>query len=115
MVWNYRALWILGMVMALTAANTIYLGSTRGARDIPLDNKIKISEYSTIILPGEGLTIDLTAPEGHRVIFTDGTTTRDFRNMAGLVDLVRLSDIRAIFIEILGLLRRRDRIDPDGE
>jgi len=104
MVWQYRALWILGMILALTAANTIYLGSWQDKQNVPLNNKIKISEYSTIILPGEGITIDLTAPEGHRVIFTDGPTTRDFQFLADLTHQVRLSDLIAVATEILILV-----------
>jgi|GEM_PF-422071 len=108
MVWQYRALWILAMVLALTAANTIYLGSWQGTQNqplnIPLENKIKINQYSTIILPGEGLTIDLTAPRGSRVIFTDGTTWRDFRFLTDPTGLLHRSDIRAIAIEILTMV-----------
>jgi hypothetical protein len=102
--WHYKALWILGMVLALTAANTIYLGFPRDDRDIPLDNKIKISEYSTIILPGEGLTIDLTAPEGHRVILTDGPTKHDIQFLTYLARQLRLSDLNAVALEIVTLV-----------
>jgi hypothetical protein len=107
-VWQYRALWLLAMVLAMTAANTIYLGFWRGTQNqplnIPLENKIKINQYSTIILPGEGLTIDLTAPKGGRVIFRDGTTLRDFRFLTDPTSMVALTDIRAITIEILSIM-----------
>jgi len=108
MVWQYRALWLLAMVLALTAANTIYLGPWQGTQNqpqnIPLKNKIIINEYSTIIFPGEGITVDLTAPAGSRVIFTDGTTWRDFRFLTDSFGQKILSDIKAIAIEILCLV-----------
>jgi hypothetical protein len=107
-VWQYRALWVFAMVLALTAANTIYLGSWHRTQNqpqnIPLENRIKINEYSTIIFPGEGLAIDLTAPKGSRVIFTDGTTLRDFRFLTDLPGQLGLPDFRAIAIEILCIL-----------
>ena len=103
-VWQYRALWILGMILALTAANTIYFGNRQDIQDQPQNLKIKFTDTFTINLPGDGLTIDLTVPEGERVIFSDGTTERDLRFLTDLANEIRLSDIMAIGIEILILL-----------
>jgi hypothetical protein len=103
-VWQYRALWILGMILALTAANTIYFGNRQDIQDQPQNLKIKFTDTFTINLPGDGLTIDLTVPEGERVIFSDGTTERDLRFLTDLTNEIRLSDIMAIGIEILILL-----------
>ena len=52
MLWQYRALWLLGPFLALFAANTIYLGSWPDReRDVEWI-KVKIGDYSTIRLPG---------------------------------------------------------------
>jgi hypothetical protein len=104
MVWQYRALWILAMVLALTAANTIYLGPWQETQDQPQNLKVILTDAITIRLPGDGLTIDLTAPAGSRVIFTDGSTWHDFPFLKDPSGQLHLSDIWAIVIEILSLV-----------
>lgn len=105
LVWQYRALWILGMVLALTAANTIYFGSRQNLQqNQPIKNQIKFTDTFILHWPGEGLIIDLTAPEGTRVIFTDGTTEQDSRFLTDLVQPMRRSDFIAIAIAILILI-----------
>jgi hypothetical protein len=103
-IWRYRALWIFSMVLALTAANTIYLGPWQDKQNVPLENKIKINKYSTIILPGEGLTIDFTTPGGPNVILTDGPTRRDFQSLTDLARQAGLSNLIAVATEILILV-----------
>jgi hypothetical protein len=92
------------MILALTAANTIYLGSRQDKQTQPQNIKIKVTDTSTITLAGEGLTIDLTSPGGPRVILTDGSTEREDRFLTDLVRQMRRSDFIAIAIEILILV-----------
>jgi hypothetical protein len=100
MVWQYRTLWILAMVLALTTVNTIYLGPWQDNQNQSHHSKIIISDYSTISLPGEGLTIDLTAPAGSRVVLTDADG-RPFTFLEDPSGQLSLSDIKAITMEIL--------------
>jgi hypothetical protein len=104
-VWHYRALWILAMVLALTAANTIYVGPWQDNQNQPHNSKIKITDSVTIGLPGDGLSIDLTALAGNRVVFTDATGRPfPFLSLTDPSGQVSQSDIEAITIEILILV-----------
>lgn len=104
-VWHYRALWILAMVLALTAANTIYIGPWQDNQNQPHNSKIKITDSVTIGLPGDGLSIDLTALAGSRVVFTDATGRPfPFLSLTDPSGQVSQSDIEAITIEILILV-----------
>jgi hypothetical protein len=104
-VWHYRALWILAMILALTAANTIYVGPWQDNQNQPHNSKIKITDSVTIGLPGDGLSIDLTALAGSRVVFTDATGRPfPFLSLTDPSGQVSQSDIEAITIEILILV-----------
>jgi hypothetical protein len=105
MVWQYRTLWILAMVLALTTVNTIYLGPWQDNQNQSHHSKIIISDYSTISLPGDGLTIDLTAPAGSRVVLTDATGRPfPFLFLEDPSGQMSLSDIKAVTIEIIILV-----------
>jgi hypothetical protein len=64
MVWRYRALWLFGTILALTTINGFYISLDPGwefnGKRIP----IRLTETSTVYIPGADLTIDLTDPEG---------------------------------------------------
>jgi len=67
MVWRYRALWIFGALLALTTVNGFYFGYGPHRDEAGRGIAIKLTENSTIYLPGEGLTIDLTDPQGFSI------------------------------------------------
>jgi hypothetical protein len=105
MVWQYRALWILAMVLALTTVNTIYLGPWHGDQNQPHNSRIKITNTVTVGLPGDGLLIDLTAPAGSRVVLRDATGRPfPFLFLEDPSGQMSLSDIKAVTIEILVLV-----------
>lgn len=78
MVWRYRALWLVGAILALTTANGFFFvfdpeWDTNGEV-----TAIKISEDSTIYFPGTGRTIDLTDPNS-RVFSFDNEDLEELR------------------------------------
>ncbi len=110
-LWRYRALWVLGMALALFAGNTIYLGPRREQQQQqPLPNNVHLilPNHTTVHLPGEGATIDLTVPGNPRVILRgDGLPQEDefLSQLARQIDLSDLeADLWALGIEIALLL-----------
>ncbi len=75
MGWRYRALWLFGVILALTTTNGFYWATglnldedwNRAGARIP----IKVDEDTTFYLPGEGLAIDLTDPGGISIQFDE--------------------------------------------
>jgi len=104
-VWQYRALWVLGMALALFAGNTIYMGSRPEQRP-PQPNNVYVilPDHQTVGVPGQGLRIDLSAPGGARLTLPDGTDEQIDPLLADLVRQVRVSDLLAVAIEIAVLL-----------
>jgi len=70
-VWRYRALWLFGALLALTTVNGFYFTLDPGwdfnVERIP----IRLTETSTIYIPGADFSIDLTDPEGTILQFND--------------------------------------------
>ena len=64
LTWSYRATWMLGAVLALTASQGLLAGYVWQRRDIPARNTLRLSPSVTFNFPGEGLSIDLTDPDG---------------------------------------------------
>ena len=83
MVWRYRALWIFGTLLALTTVNGFYFGYSPHRGEAERGIAIRLTEDSTIYLPGEGLTIDLTGPGGPS-IRVDGVDGRELRELEEL-------------------------------
>jgi hypothetical protein len=77
MVWRYRALWLFGAILALLAANTIYLGPLPDPEKDNQWTKLKINNYSTIRVPGADMTIDFTSPGGIRLLTPNETSWHD--------------------------------------
>jgi hypothetical protein len=77
LAWRYRALWLFGAILALTTVNGFYFGYDFDRDETGRGVAIKVNEDSTIYLPGEGLSIDLTDPDGPSV-------TVDGRELHGL-------------------------------
>jgi len=101
-VWHYRALWLFAMMVALTAASDLILlplGDTNGISN----NQVKFTDEFVVHLPGEGLIVDLTQPEGMRIILTDGPTAYEVNNFFEWSGVNYLAEIEAVGITILSL------------
>ena len=99
LVWSYRALWILGALLALTTTNGFFLAGDWDQEEENLRGiAVKINQDSTIYLPGEGLTVDFTDPHGIRVWFDDNGTQREWRELRDLFAEVVPRDVRAVLI-----------------
>ncbi len=110
MVWRYRALWLFGAILALLAANTIYLGPLPDPQKDDQWTKVKISSESTIRVPGSDMTIDFTSPGGIRVLTPNATNWRDLSEMIvalnrdASIDLIPILVEAGIFLVVLLLL-----------
>ena len=106
-LWSYHALWLFGAVLALVGVNTIYPIIGQNWENNNQWTRIKLSEGTTIRVPGADLTIDLTAPGGVRVITQEGLTWHEFNDLVDLLDREVSINLWAILIEsavILGIL-----------
>ena len=99
MLWNYRALWLFGAVLALVGANTIYLPTWPDWQNNDQWTRIKLSDTTTIQVPGSDMTIDLTAPGGFRIINENGITWGEFNDLVDLLDREALINLWPILIE----------------
>jgi hypothetical protein len=115
MLWNYHALWLFGAVLALVGANAIYPPTWLDWQNNDQWTRIKLSEKTTLQVPGADITIDFTAPGGFRLINENGITWREFNDLVDLLDREASINLWPILIEsviilagllILGLVAR---------
>jgi hypothetical protein len=115
MLWNYRALWLFGAILALVSVNTIFPPAWSDWQNTDQWTRIKLSEMTTIRVPGADMIIDLTAPGGFRIINENGITWREFNDLVDLLDREVTIDLWPILIEsaiilagllLLGLVAR---------
>jgi hypothetical protein len=120
MLWNYKALWLFGAILALVGANTISLSFWPEWLNNDWENnnqwtKIKLSEATTLRIPGADMTIDFTAPGGVRIISPEGITWREFTDLVDELDREASINLWPILIEsviilaglfLLGLIAR---------
>src|SRR4030042_4770170 len=107
MLWNYRALWLFGAVLALVGASTIYPPTWPNWENNGQWIKIVFTDTTTIQVPGFDMTIDLTAPGGFRIITPEVTSWREFNDLVDELNLeasIHLWPILIAFAVILGLL-----------
>jgi hypothetical protein len=104
MLWYYRALWLCGAILALVGASTItpYPGIQR--QDYNQWTQIKLSETTTLRVPGADMTIDLTAPGGIRLITPDGASWSEFRQLVDVLNREASIDLWPILIELAMIL-----------
>jgi hypothetical protein len=104
LVWSYRALWIFGAILALTTVSGFYFGrdwvQDESQNVNPRGIVVKLTEDRTIYLPGDGLTIDLTAPEGIAIWFDDNGRQRELRELGPLMREVVPADVWAVLIAL---------------
>ncbi len=107
-LWNYRALWIFGIILALTTFSWQSAAWARGdGSRIPEGEGIwiNINEDLSIRLPGEGLAIDLTEDEGLSIKIKSGDAWKKIANIGELVEEVAPPNIlNAIFTILVGLI-----------
>ena len=81
MLWQYRALWLFGAALALVSTNLLYPIEWLGKEEGKPWTRIQVTDTITIKVPGFDVTIDLTAPEGVRIIAPDTVGWRSFSEM----------------------------------
>ncbi len=105
MLWRYRALWLFGAILALVAANAIFLGPWGDRVESKQWFNIRISNFTTFRVPsGSDLTIDLTAPDGVRLITPDGASWRGVQDLLDEINRGLPVNIFAVLIEIVVIL-----------
>jgi len=103
-LWNYRALWLFGAVLALVGAYMINPGPWFDRRNNDQWTMIKISDTTTIRIPGANLTVDLTDPAGVRIIPQDRVSWSEFRALVEQVDREASINLWPILIEFAVIL-----------
>src|SRR4030042_4591623 len=104
MLWNYRALWVFGAILALVSVNTIYPPAWPNWENTNQWTRIKLSEETTLQVPGADITIDFTAPGGFRIINENGITWREFNDLVDLLDREASINLWPILIESVVIL-----------
>lgn len=83
MLWQYRALWLFGAVFALVTVGTIFPFDWLARDEQEVEwTKIRVTEDSSIRVPGIDMTIDFTAPDGVRISTPYATSWHTFSEMA---------------------------------
>ena len=94
--WQYvvrnRALWLFGVLLAMTTVSGGFPSSSpyRANENQPMNIPLRIGDDTTIYLPGSGLEIDINDAEGLRITFENGRIY-DLND-----DMRRLEDYSAI-------------------
>ena len=104
MLWNYRALWLFGAVLALVGVGAIYTIPWSSEDENDQWTQIKLTEDFSIRVPGTDMIIDLTDPERIRIIAPEGTSWNEFQRQMDELERDASIHIRPIFIEILIIL-----------
>lgn len=86
LVWRYRALWIFGMLLALTTVSGFYFVGDLDPDDYHSEIQVKLTEDAIIYLPGEGLRVDLTKPGGLYVEVAEGSSWRELGELTDLFE-----------------------------
>lgn len=104
LVWSYRALWILGVILALTTVNGFYFGYDWNRDENQRGITIQVTDDNTLYFPGQGLTIDLNAPDGVSIVLDDGNLEREWREIEHLFTDVIPGDVRAVLLTLVLVL-----------
>ena len=104
MLWHYRALWLFGAILALVIVNAIFIGPWQNQENNDQWIEIKVSDNTTIRVPGADMTIDLTAPEGVRIITPDVASWREFRDLVDELKREEGIDLWSILVESIAIL-----------
>ena len=128
MLWNYRALWLFGVVLALVGVGAVYsVPWSSDENNNDQRTQIKLTEEFSIHVPGVNMTINLTNPERIRIIAPEGTSWNEFQRQIEEVERDTSIHFRPIFIELgiilvgsilsgpHGALYCGNSLDPHGE
>ena len=102
LVWQYRALWIFGVMLALTTTSGVWWLAALDQDEIQRGISIKINQDTTIFLPGEGLHVDFTGPDGATFYIENLGSLQEIRDINPIIIDGEALDIWAIII--IGLI-----------
>jgi hypothetical protein len=97
-------LWLFGAILTLVGATTVFPGTWFDRENNDQWIKIKLSEYTTLRIPGADVTIDFTAPEGVRITTPDRTSWRELRDLMDLLDREVSINLWPVLIEFAMIL-----------
>lgn len=103
-LWRYRALWVFGVLLALTTASwqsAAWAKQDGTQSEAGRGVQIIINNDFSIWLPGDGLIIDLTGPEGPSVKIQSGQAWKEVEDLKGLVGQIAPPDLVRGVITIL--------------
>jgi hypothetical protein len=100
LVWSYRVLWIWGAILALTTINGFYFGYDWNRDENNQGITIQVTDDNTLYLPGQGVTIDLTRPDGVSIKLDDGNLEREWRETEYLFSDVIPRGVHAVLITL---------------
>jgi len=98
LVWKYRALWVFGIILAFTTSSGFIWLGTLDRDNVPWETVIRVSPTTTIYLPGEGLVLDFTDPEGVTIYLEDADELRAFWTDLELWEGIIPPEIRTVII-----------------
>ena len=98
LVWQYRALWIFGLMLALTTTSGVWWLAAMDQDDVPRGISIKINQDTTIFLPGEGLHVDFTDPDGASLYIENLGSVQEIRDINPIIIDGEPVDVWAIII-----------------
>src|SRR4030042_157451 len=98
--WSSRALWLFGAILALVGANAIYPPAWFDWQNTDQWTRIKLSEETTLQVPGAEITIDFNEYGGFHIINENGITWREFNDLVGLLDREAAIDLWPILIAL---------------
>jgi len=84
-IWQSKVLWFFGTLLALTAVSVPWWLSLPGPQEYQRDIQVRITDEDIIYLPGEGLSIDFTDPDGVTIRIEDGVTYKDIETFEQFV------------------------------
>jgi hypothetical protein len=97
LVWSYRILWLFGAILALTTVNGFYFGYDWNRDENYRGITVQVTDDNTLYLPGQGVTIDLTRPDGVSIKLDDGNLQREWREIEYLFTDV-IPGVRAVLL-----------------
>jgi len=104
MLWNYRALWLFGAVLALVGVGAIYTVPWSGEQENDQWTQIQLTEDFSIRVPGSDMTIDLTDPERIRIIAPEGTSWDELQSQIDELERDTSIHLRPILVEVIIIL-----------
>lgn len=104
MLWNYRALWLFGAVLALVGVGAIYTVPWSGEQENDQWTQIQLTKDFSIRVPGSDMTIDLTDPERIRIVAPEGTSWDELQSQIDELERDTSIHLRPILVEVIIIL-----------